>query len=101
MKFSIAEFYKKSLSHVSSKLGKINRGDGDLGDRYNVCSVLYVYAKSMWFVGSCWLSIYESVVWSLIGPVCVVVVLNLGVLVFSVRAAFTLKDHVMGFGNLR
>ncbi|KAJ4450280.1 hypothetical protein ANN_01700 [Periplaneta americana] len=49
----------------------------------------------------CWLSIYESVVWSLIGPVCVVVLLNLGVLVFSVRAAFTLKDHVMGFGNLR
>ncbi|XP_066994105.2 protocadherin-like wing polarity protein stan [Anabrus simplex] len=49
----------------------------------------------------CWLSIYESVVWSLIGPVCVVVLLNLGVLVFSIRAAFTLKDHIMGFGNLR
>jgi cadherin EGF LAG seven-pass G-type receptor 1 len=53
------------------------------------------------YLCSCWLSIYESVVWSLIGPVCVVVLLNLGVLVFSVRAAFTLKDHVMGFGNLR
>ncbi|XP_063227767.1 protocadherin-like wing polarity protein stan [Bacillus rossius redtenbacheri] len=49
----------------------------------------------------CWLSLYESVVWSLIGPVCVVVFLNLMVLVVSIRAAFTLKDHVMGFGNLR
>ncbi|KAK7789529.1 hypothetical protein R5R35_000833 [Gryllus longicercus] len=49
----------------------------------------------------CWLSIYESVVWSLVGPISVTVLLNLSVLVFSIRAAFTLKDHVMGFGNLR
>lgn len=49
----------------------------------------------------CWLSLYESVVWSLIGPVCAMAVVNLCVLALSVRAAFTLKDHVMGFGNLR
>nr|CAD7455893.1 unnamed protein product [Timema tahoe] len=48
----------------------------------------------------CWLSLYESVVWSLIGPVCVAVFFNLAVLLFSIRAAFTLKEHVMGFGNL-
>lgn len=49
----------------------------------------------------CWLSLYESVVWSLIGPVCAMTVVNLGILTLSIRAAFTLKDHVMGFGNLR
>lgn len=49
----------------------------------------------------CWLSLYESVVWSLIGPVCAMAIVNLGILALSVRAAFTLKDHVMGFGNLR
>lgn len=50
---------------------------------------------------SCWLSLYESVIWSLIGPACVIVFLNLGVLIFALRAAFTLKDHVAGYGNLR
>lgn len=49
----------------------------------------------------CWLSLYESVVWSLIGPVCAMAAINLAILAFSIRAAFTLKDHVMGFGNLR
>ncbi|KAK9696737.1 Laminin G domain [Popillia japonica] len=49
----------------------------------------------------CWVSLYESVVWSLVGPICVMVLLNLGVLVFAIRAAFTLQDHVTGFGNLR
>ncbi|GLV44458.1 starry night [Carabus blaptoides fortunei] len=49
----------------------------------------------------CWLSLYESVVWSLIGPVCAMACINLAVLALSIRAAFTLKDHVMGFGNLR
>nr|CAD7592898.1 unnamed protein product [Timema genevievae] len=42
---------------------------------------------------NCWLSLYESVVWSLIGPVCVAVFFNLAVLLFSIRAAFTLKEH--------
>ncbi|KAG7212572.1 hypothetical protein KM043_012871 [Ampulex compressa] len=49
----------------------------------------------------CWLSIYETVIWSLIGPVCVAVVINFCILVMSIRAAFTLKEHIMGFGNLR
>ncbi|XP_043283002.1 protocadherin-like wing polarity protein stan isoform X2 [Venturia canescens] len=49
----------------------------------------------------CWLSIYETVVWALIGPVCAAVLINFCVLVMSVRAAFTLKEHIMGFGNLR
>ncbi|XP_052128982.1 protocadherin-like wing polarity protein stan isoform X1 [Frankliniella occidentalis] len=49
----------------------------------------------------CWLSLYESVVWSLIGPVCCAVLINLIVLLMAIRAAFTLKDHIMAFGNLR
>lgn len=49
----------------------------------------------------CWLSLYESAVWSLIGPVCALALVTLLVLLASVRAAFTLKDHVLGFGNLR
>lgn len=53
------------------------------------------------FSFSCWLSIYEPVIWALIGPVCAAVVVNLCILVMSVRAAFTLKEHIMGFGNLR
>lgn len=50
---------------------------------------------------SCWVSLYESVVWSLVGPVCLLVFANLIILVMAIRAAFTLQDHVMGFGNLR
>ena len=53
------------------------------------------------FYSSCWLSIYENVIWSLIGPICIMVSMNVCILVLSVRAAFTLKEHIMGFGNLR
>ncbi|XP_055704133.1 protocadherin-like wing polarity protein stan [Phlebotomus papatasi] len=49
----------------------------------------------------CWLSIYEAVVWWLVGPIAGMSVLNLLILFVSVKAAFTLKDHVLGFGNLR
>ncbi|KAG8227385.1 hypothetical protein J437_LFUL000393, partial [Ladona fulva] len=49
----------------------------------------------------CWLSIYESVVWSLVGPVCAMVLVTVLVLLMAIRAAFTLKDHIMDFGNLR
>lgn len=35
------------------------------------------------------------------GPVCLLVIVNLLVLILSIRAAFTLQDHVLGFGNLR
>jgi len=49
----------------------------------------------------CWLSVYESVVWSLIGPTCLAVAITVIVLLLCIRAAFTLKDHVLGYGNLR
>lgn len=49
----------------------------------------------------CWLSIYETVIWSLIGPICLAIFVNFCILVMSIRAAFTLKEHIMGFGNLR
>lgn len=35
------------------------------------------------------------------GPIVVMSVVNLLILFLSVKAAFTIKDHVMGFGNLR
>ncbi|XP_058065887.1 protocadherin-like wing polarity protein stan [Anopheles bellator] len=49
----------------------------------------------------CWLSVYESVIWWMVGPIAVVSVFDLFILFLSVRAAFTIKDHVLGFGNLR
>uniref|UniRef100_A0A1I8NR21 Protocadherin-like wing polarity protein stan n=1 Tax=Stomoxys calcitrans TaxID=35570 RepID=A0A1I8NR21_STOCA len=49
----------------------------------------------------CWLSVYEPVVWWLVGPIAGMSVVNLLILFVSVQAAFTLKDHVLGFGNLR
>ncbi|XP_066248043.1 protocadherin-like wing polarity protein stan isoform X1 [Euwallacea similis] len=49
----------------------------------------------------CWLSLYESVVWSSVGPTCIVTFVNLCILLVSIRAAFTIQDHVLGFGNLR
>ncbi|XP_055380293.1 protocadherin-like wing polarity protein stan [Condylostylus longicornis] len=49
----------------------------------------------------CWLSVYEPVVWWLVGPIAGMSVINLLILFVSVKAAFTLKDHVLGFGNLR
>ncbi|XP_055533079.1 protocadherin-like wing polarity protein stan isoform X2 [Wyeomyia smithii] len=49
----------------------------------------------------CWLSVYESVIWWLVGPIVVMSTADLLILFLSVKAAFTIKDHVMGFGNLR
>ncbi|XP_037956200.1 protocadherin-like wing polarity protein stan isoform X2 [Teleopsis dalmanni] len=49
----------------------------------------------------CWLSVYEPVVWWLVGPIAGMSIVNLLILFISVKAAFTLKDHVLGFGNLR
>ncbi|CAG9761162.1 unnamed protein product [Ceutorhynchus assimilis] len=49
----------------------------------------------------CWVSLYESVVWSLVGPTCLLTFVNLCILLLSIRAAFTIQDHVLGFGNLR
>lgn len=39
--------------------------------------------------------------WWLVGPIAGMSVVNLLILFVSVKAAFTLKDHVLGFGNLR
>ena len=50
---------------------------------------------------SCWLSVYESVIWSLVGPCCVMIFCTLITLGLGLRAAFTLKDHIEGYGNLR
>ncbi|XP_021699917.1 protocadherin-like wing polarity protein stan isoform X3 [Aedes aegypti] len=49
----------------------------------------------------CWLSLYESVIWWLVGPIVVMSIVDLLILFLSVKAAFTIKDHVLGFGNLR
>jgi len=45
--------------------------------------------------------VYESVIWSLVGPCCVMILSTLITLTMSLRAAFTLKDHIEGYGNLR
>ena len=50
---------------------------------------------------SCWLSVYESVIWSLVGPCCVMIFCTLITFALGLRAAFTLKDHIEGYGNLR
>lgn len=50
---------------------------------------------------SCWLSLYESVIWSLVGPCCVMILCTLITLTMGLKAAFTLKDHIEGYGNLR
>ncbi|XP_058836851.1 protocadherin-like wing polarity protein stan isoform X3 [Topomyia yanbarensis] len=49
----------------------------------------------------CWLSVYESVIWWLVGPIVAMSIVDLLILFVSVKAAFTIKDHVLGFGNLR
>ncbi|XP_064483474.1 protocadherin-like wing polarity protein stan [Ornithodoros turicata] len=49
----------------------------------------------------CWLSMYENIVWSMVGPICAVVLVTLIVFFLSIRASVQIKDTVMGFGNLR
>ncbi|CAN8002126.1 unnamed protein product, partial [Ixodes hexagonus] len=49
----------------------------------------------------CWLSMYESIVWSMVGPVCVMVLATLVMFSLSIRASVQIKDTVMDFGNLR
>lgn len=85
----LSEFVPISTEIISCKYHRLLILPNEF-DRFN----------SVWFC-SCWLSLYESVVWSLVGPVCVLVICNLIVLLLSLRAAFTLKDHVAGYGNLR
>ncbi|CAG0915025.1 unnamed protein product [Notodromas monacha] len=49
----------------------------------------------------CWLSMYESVIWSLVGPICTMIVATLVILVLAFRASLDLKGRVDGFANLR
>ncbi|KAL3270161.1 hypothetical protein HHI36_009218 [Cryptolaemus montrouzieri] len=49
----------------------------------------------------CWMSLYESVIWSMVGPICIMVFVNFIILALCIRAAFTIQDHILGFGNLR
>ncbi|XP_044754021.1 protocadherin-like wing polarity protein stan isoform X2 [Coccinella septempunctata] len=49
----------------------------------------------------CWMSLYESIIWSMVGPICIMVFVNFIILALCIRAAFTIQDHILGFGNLR
>ena len=52
-----------------------------------------------------WLSIHESVIWAMVGPVFVLMMATLVNLVLVISASLSVKDHVKdhveGFGNLR
>ncbi len=49
----------------------------------------------------CWLSLYDVSVWSLVGPLCVALFLQICILFLAIQAAFTLKSQIEDFGNLR
>ncbi|CAH2107056.1 unnamed protein product [Euphydryas editha] len=49
----------------------------------------------------CWVSCHESVVWWVVIPAAVYAGAALVFLAGATRAAFTVRDHVIGFGNLR
>ncbi|XP_035705378.1 protocadherin-like wing polarity protein stan isoform X3 [Folsomia candida] len=49
----------------------------------------------------CWLSLYEGIVWGMVGPILVCVLATLFIFLLAVRAAFTLKDQVVDSGNMR
>jgi cadherin EGF LAG seven-pass G-type receptor 1 len=49
----------------------------------------------------CWLSLYDVSVWSMVGPMCLSLFLQICVLFLAIRAAFTLKSQIEDFGNLR
>jgi cadherin EGF LAG seven-pass G-type receptor 1 len=63
--------------------------------------VFLFFSHEFPLISSCWLSVYESVIWWLVAPIAAMSLVNVMVLFISVKAAFTLKDHVLGFGNLR
>lgn len=50
---------------------------------------------------SCWLSLYEGIVWGMVGPILICVIATLATFLVAVRAAFTLKDQVVDSGNMR
>ena len=49
----------------------------------------------------CWLSLYDVSVWSMVGPLCLSLFLQICILFLAIRAAFTLKAQIEDFGNLR
>ena len=49
----------------------------------------------------CWLSLYDVSVWSMVGPMCLSLFLQICILFLAIRAAFTLKSQIEDFGNLR
>ncbi|RWS15474.1 hypothetical protein B4U79_12965 [Dinothrombium tinctorium] len=49
----------------------------------------------------CWLSVYESVIWGMLGPTCLVAILTLGVFAMAFRASIQIKETVSDYGNLR
>ncbi|CAG2161702.1 unnamed protein product [Oppiella nova] len=49
----------------------------------------------------CWLSIYESVVWSLVAPICIAIIVNLVVFLLALQASVQIKETVSDYGNLR
>ncbi|XP_050342751.1 protocadherin-like wing polarity protein stan [Nymphalis io] len=49
----------------------------------------------------CWVSCHEAVVWWVVLPAAIYASAALVFLAGATRAAFTVRDHVIGFGNLR
>ena len=49
----------------------------------------------------CWLSLYDVSVWSMVGPLCISLFMQICILFLAIRAAFTLKSQIEDFGNLR
>ncbi|KAG8198292.1 hypothetical protein JTE90_021546 [Oedothorax gibbosus] len=49
----------------------------------------------------CWLSVHENVVWSLVGPVCLIVIVTLGVFMAALKTSLQCKDPVTNFGTLK
>ncbi|XP_066904779.1 protocadherin-like wing polarity protein stan isoform X2 [Halyomorpha halys] len=49
----------------------------------------------------CWISLHESVIWSMIGPGIAIVLTNIIVLSLSLKAAFTVNQHIAAYGDLR
>ncbi|XP_013177867.1 PREDICTED: protocadherin-like wing polarity protein stan isoform X1 [Papilio xuthus] len=49
----------------------------------------------------CWVSCHEPVVWWVVVPAAVYAAVAVVFLAGATRAAFTVRDHVTGFGNLR
>ncbi|XP_067133004.1 protocadherin-like wing polarity protein stan isoform X2 [Centruroides vittatus] len=49
----------------------------------------------------CWLSVHDNVVWSLVAPICILIVLVLGMFGYSVHSTVDVKETITDFGNVR